>query len=258
MANSYLGTGAKLPAPAARPAFTPLAAADDSKPSVEVERVELNKTEQALAGVIIGYESDAVIGDSAESATTVADTLSTGFSYPTGYVFETLRGLGLVYEADGYSFPGQSPKMPGAFIVYAGCDPSKVNQVIDELLLNIARMQGSDADMQLDWFARSKDLITTSDALANETPEAQAMQAALDELWGQGYDYHDKFAERINAVTIGQVRAVAQTRLRKCVVTVSTPAPEKVKVATGKREYVSFPSVDLTPRGVQHDVGGGR
>jgi hypothetical protein len=38
-------------------------------------------------------------------------------------------------------------------------------------------------------------------------------------------------------------------------VTVSTPAPDAVGVKTGRREYPSFPPVDLTPRGVQHDTG---
>ena len=40
------------------------------------------------------------------------------------------------------------------------------------------------------------------------------------------------------------------------VVTVSTPDPEKVKITAGPRKYASFPTVDLTPRGVQHDAGG--
>jgi hypothetical protein len=35
---------------------------------------------------------------------------------------------------------------------------------------------------------------------------------------------------------------------------VSTPDPDSVKIKTGKRTYDSFPPVDLTPRGVQHDA----
>ncbi len=61
----------------------------------------------------------------------------------------------------------------------------------------------------------------------------------------------------INAVTIDQIRAAASSRLKQCVVTISTPSPEAVNVKTGERTYDSFPTVDLTPRGVQHgtDVG---
>ena len=111
--------------------------------------------------------------------------------------------------------------------------------------------------MQVGWFQRSKQLITTSDALDNETPAAQASQAALDELYGMGYDYHQRFGEYINAVKLADVPAVARARLRDCVITVSTPRPDRVNKTTGKREYQSFPPVDLTPRGVQHDTRGG-
>ena len=152
------------------------------------------------------------------------------------------------------NWPGREAKLPGTFLVYAGCDPGKVNEVIDLILENIARMQGSEKDMQPGWFERSKELATTSDALEHETPAEQATQAAIDELYGLGYNYHDQWAPMINAVKLDQVRRVARTRLSKCVVTVSTPAPDAVKIKPGERTYGSFPPVDLTPRGVQHDA----
>jgi len=116
-------------------------------------------------------------------------------------------------------------------------------------------LQGTPADVQPDWFTRSKLLITTADALENETPTQQAMTAGIDELLGLGYDYHHGFPDRINAVTLDQVRAAAKTRLRQCVVTVCTPNPDAVNIKTGPRSYTEFPPVDLTPRGVQHDTG---
>ena len=32
-------------------------------------------------------------------------------------------------------------------------------------------------------------------------------------------------------------------------------SPDQVKIKAGRRQYDSFPPVDLTPRGVQHDTG---
>jgi len=223
-------------------------------PRVEVTRVELNKTELPECGVIIGYDANSVIGDPTNFPLAVGDTMASGWGYPTGYLHETLRGRGLVYVVHAQDMPGRSKDLPGTFIVYAGCDADKVNEVIDLSLENIARLQGSAKDMQPDWFGRSKELITTSESLDRETPAQQASIAALDELYGLGYDYHDHFNERIEAVKLDQVRAVAAKRLSKCVVTVSTPAPELVKVKTGVRTYQAFPPVDLTPRGVQHDA----
>jgi zinc protease len=231
--------------------------ADDATPFINVKRIDVNPTEQKLAGVIIGFDAHPVIGDPINFPLTVADTMCSGYGYPTGYLFDTLRGRGLVYVVDAKNVEGVSKRVPGTFMVLAGCEPDKVNEVIDLTLLNMARLQGTPKDLYPDWFDRSKQLINTSEAMDNETPAAQASQAALDELFGLGYDYHERFAEKINAVTLPQVPATARGLLRDCVITVSTPKPDLVQEKTGKREYSSFPPVDLTPRGVQHDSKGG-
>jgi zinc protease len=127
---------------------------------------------------------------------------------------------------------------------------------VDVIVENVARLQGTPQDVNEDWFGRSKDLVVVAEAMDYETPSAQAEQAALDELFGLGYNWHAKFADNIRAVKLDEVRRVARERLNACVITVSTPAPEQVKVKAGRREYDSFAPVDLTPRGVQHDTGG--
>jgi zinc protease len=226
----------------------------NAPPSVKVERVDLQQTEQPLAGIVIGFKSDSVIGYP-DPALGVIDTMTSGHSYPTGYLFDILRGRGLVYVVHAYDMPGIKPDLPGTFIVYAGCDPKNVNAVVDLILENIARCQGTTDDMRQDWFERSKQLMIAGEALENETPAQQAQRAALDELFGLGYDYrnHAKFADRINAVTINQVRDVARAKLSACVVTVSTPQPDLVNRKTGVREYEKFPPVELAPAGVQHE-----
>jgi zinc protease len=255
LAKQYFGAGPKVAAE------VPAPPAENAKPaegvaSVNVTAVDVQKTEQALAGVVIGFKSDSIIGQPSLFPLTVADTMTSGYGYPTGYLHEILRGRGLVYVVHAIVMPGRSAQIPGTFMIYAGCDPRNVNEVVDVILENIARCQGSDAEMNADWFHRSKLLINTGEAMQNETPAQQATTAALDELYGLGYDYHDKFSQRIDAVTLDQVRSVARARLRDAIVTVSTPAPELVEKKTGVREYKTFPPVDLTPRGVQHDTGG--
>ena len=71
-----------------------------------------------------------------------------------------------------------------------------------------------------------------------------------------GYQYHQGFAERIDAVTLPQVQELARERLSRCVVTICTPAPQTVEIKAGEYGFDSFPPIDLTPRGVRHDVGG--
>jgi len=203
----------------------------------------------------VGFASDSVLGEPDESALIVSQCLTGGYGYPTGYIFEILRGRGLVYEAATYNFPGRAVSLPGVFVAYAACEPKNVDQVVDVILENVARLQGTEQDLQPQWFDRCKDVITTTEALQTETPEEQASLAAVDELLGVGYNYHASFAPRINAVKLPMVQALARSRLRHCVVTICTPAPQLVKTAAGGRTYGSFPPVDLTPRGVKHDVG---
>ena len=240
----------------APPSTAPAIAAPAGRPSVAVADVKVQKTESALAGVVIGFKSDSKIGDPGNYALDVGQTMAGGWGYPTGYLFETLRGRGLVYDVSAQNVPGMGgPKTAGNFIVFVGCGPDKVNEVVDQCLLNIARLQGKPADVQPEWFDRSKLLITTADALDNETLANQVSTAALDELFGLGFDYHKQFAPGITGVTLDQVRAAAAGRLRECVVTVSTPDPAAVTIKPGVRTYDSFPTVDLTPRGVQHATG---
>jgi zinc protease len=223
-------------------------------PSMNVREVKINKSPNPQTGVLIGFKSNSVVSDTDNFPLTVADNMCSGYGYPTGYIFEILRGRGLVYDANAMIFPGRSRELPGTFLAYAGCDAKNADECIDVILENIARLQGTPEDMNVDWFERSKKLITTSEALHNQTAAQQAQTAALDELFGLGYDYHDRFNDRINSVRITDVQRVARMRLSECVVTITTDHPELVKTKDGTRNYTKFSPVDLTPKGVTHDA----
>jgi zinc protease len=225
-----------------------------TRPTITVERVAVQKTEQEVAAVVIGFEADSRVGEPDESALIVSQCLTGGYGYPTGYIFETLRGQGWSYEAASENVPGRSGSFPGTFLVYAVCDPKNVNKVTNAIIQNMARLQGTEADIQADWFSRSKDMITTAQALETERPADQASVAAIDELFGLGYEYHAGFADRINAVALPNVQELARGRLSKCVVTICTPTPQNVEIHTGAYSFEIFPPIDLTPRGVRHDV----
>jgi zinc protease len=265
LANDLLGKGARRPEPVRAGKETRGQGDTETRgegnepseqPSVNITRVEVQKTEQELAGVIIGYKSNSVIGDGTNYTLDVIDTLTSGFTYPTGYIFETLRGLGLVYVADAQNIPGRDVKLPGTFEAYAGTEPKNVNRVVDLILQNIARVEGTPKDVNTDWFKRSTELMVVAHAMENETPQAQAQLAAVDEVLGLGYDYHTHFAENVRKVTLDDIRRVAHQRLFECIVTISTPRPDLVTIKPGVRKYGSFPEVDLAPKGVTHDVGG--
>jgi zinc protease len=258
MVQKYFGSGHFPPIESRAAAATENTAVDpgQGKPAIQVERVAVQKTEQDVAAVVIGFYSNSRLGEAAEAPLIVAQCLTGGYGYPTGYIFETLRGQGWSYEAASINNPGRSESLPGTFFVYAACDAKNINKVTNAILENMARLQGSASDIQEDWFQRCKGMIPTSEALETETPAEQASVAATDELFGLGYDYHSKFASRIEAVTLPEVQGIARQRLSHCLVTISTNDPELVKIQPGTFTYDSFPPIDLTPRGVQHDVGG--
>jgi zinc protease len=256
LAKSLFGKGAK--SVVSKPETSePKLAATTGVPTINVIRVEVQKTNNPQAGVVVGFPTASTVATTQQPVIDMADCLTSGYGYPTGYIFEILRGRGLVYDANAFNFPGLDRSKPGALIAYAGCDPKNVNECAAVILESVARLQGTDADVNADWFGRSKKLITTGEAMQNETAGDQAARAALDELYGLGYDHHARFADRINKVTPADVRTFAGARLNECVITVSTPEPDWVKIPNGPRTYKSFPEVDLTPKGVQHDTGGG-
>lgn len=240
-------------APANPPATEPAPQlAASQTPSIKINRVDILPTQQALAAIIIGFNSDSIIGQPSNFPIDVGQTMCAGYTYPTGYLFEVLRGRGLVYVVQAYNRPGRSAEIPGAFITLAGCQPANVNKVVDLMLENIARLQGTAKDMQEGWFHRAKRLAVTADALENETPAAQGELAALDELYGLGYNYHQHFADDIGKVTLAEVQQMARQRLNQCTITICTPKPGSVDVKEGTRTYTNFPPVELTSPGVSH------
>ena len=116
LANQYLGKG---PRPATSEEATahdaPPATTQPAVPTVNVDDVAVQKTDQELAGIVIGFRSNAVIGSPEMYPLTVAQTIAGGFTFPTGYLFETLRGRGLVYVVEAVNSPGAPPSFPAAF-----------------------------------------------------------------------------------------------------------------------------------------------
>ncbi|MFZ9932000.1 MAG: M16 family metallopeptidase [Chthoniobacterales bacterium] len=134
--------------------------------------------------------------------------------------------LGLAY------FVGASQMMgfaPGIFTFYLGTDPAKVDQVrknFDEEIASLAAEGLTAAEL-----ARAKKKLIGSEAIRNQSLEAFAHVAAVDELYGLGADHHEGRAAEINAVTLEQIRDLAHKYFRdahRATVLVTPGAPDPV------------------------------
>ncbi len=142
----------------------------------------------------------------------------------TGWLFEQLRGKGLVYYAMGYNFPALTP---GFFAATAQCEAAKVPQVLEIVTQQLDR--ASRGEFTSDEVSRAKSKLINSNVLSRQTSAEAAQQAALDEVLGFGYDWSQGYAERILAITTAEVQRVAKEYLAVSpAVTIITSQPDIV------------------------------
>lgn len=142
-------------------------------------------------------------------AVDVLDSALSGANLPGGRLHARLRDNQLVYVVHAYSQPGVDP---GMFVVYAATTPAnrdKVESIIAEEL-----GKARDSDFSPDELERAKTMMISSEAIESQTNSSQASQAASDELFGLGFRNSEAMESRINAVTLADVRRVAQKYLR--------------------------------------------
>lgn len=128
--------------------------------------------------------------------------------------------LGLAYYVGAQNFLGLEP---GYFAFYCGTSPDKVDQVEKELL-DEARLLQKSGLTQVE-LTRAKAKVIGQRKIARQELGGYAMNTALDELYGLGYDNYEKEDARYQAVDLATVQQVAKKYLNpeKCVVAVLRP-----------------------------------
>ncbi len=128
--------------------------------------------------------------------------------------------LGLAYYVGAQNFLGL---IPGYFAFYCGTSPEQVTDVERELLEEARTLQRD--GLSAEELKRAKAKVIGQRKIARQELGGYAMATALDELYGLGYENHDKEDVRYEAVTLAQVKAVALKYLNpeKCVVSVLRP-----------------------------------
>jgi zinc protease len=128
--------------------------------------------------------------------------------------------LGLAYYVGAQHFPGL---VPGYFAFYAGTEPTKVAQVESEFLkeAELLRTEGLTAEE----LKRGKAKIIGSKKISRQDLGSLASLTSLDELYGLGYKRTELDDAKFEAVTLQQVKAVAQKYLKLDAYVVSVVKP---------------------------------
>ncbi len=188
------------------------------EPAPAEDRLVAEKTALKMGGVFVAWPGMTLRDEKDRYAMDVFDALASGIHLPRGWLHETLRGKGLVYEVHAFSFAGIEP---GYFGVYAGCEPARVDEVrklIVEQVTRIFRERIPEADLEA-----ARRICVTADVLAHQTNAQQAMRAGVDELLGQGHDAWKRYAPGVLAVTEDDLRRVAKKYLTHSLTVALTP-----------------------------------
>jgi zinc protease len=130
--------------------------------------------------------------------------------------------LGLAYYVGAQHFAGLAP---GYFTFYAGTEPSKAAQVEQEILkeAGLLRTEGLTAEE----LKRAKAKLIGQKKIARQDLGHLASTTTLDELYGLGYQRAELDDAKFEAVTLEQIKAVAQKYLKPDALVVAVVKPEK-------------------------------
>jgi zinc protease len=129
--------------------------------------------------------------------------------------------LGLAYYVGAQNFAGV---VPGYFAFYTGTEPSKAEQVEKELLreAELLRTEGLTAEE----LKRTKAKILGQKKISRQELGHLASSTALDELYGLGYQRAELDDAKYEAVTLEEIKSVAQKYLKLDAFVVAIVMPE--------------------------------
>lgn len=149
------------------------------------------------------------------------DVLGAVLSGQGGRLFMDLRDKrSLAYSVSSIASEGLDP---GYFGVYIGTSPEKVDEAKQGIRDHLERVRNeaiSDDELQ-----RASRYLVGHHAIGLQRIGARAGVMALDQVYGLGADFHQRFADRIHAVTVDDVLEVARrvVDFDRCVTALVSP-----------------------------------
>jgi len=171
------------------------------------------------AVLLIGYPGTTIYSDDRYALELLQEALSDLGSR----LFTRIREkLGLAYYVGAQNFLGLTP---GYFAFYTGTEPEKVQLVETEMLKEAAALRTD--GLTAEELKRAKAKVVGQKKIARQDLGNYAMTAALDELYGLGFDHSDKDDAKYEAATLDDVKSVAGQVLAQDKFVISVVRPGK-------------------------------
>jgi len=186
------------------------------------------KTPNKVAAIVVAAPGMKATNLEDRFAITVLDTIISGYHLPSGWLHSELRGKQLVYVVHAYNWAGLAP---GAFMTYAAGQPENAPKIVNIIKKNYRRaVNHVPTQRAVDLAVNS---ILTAELLGSQSMSELALSAALDELYGFGYDFRSRMETYYRKVKPADVVRVAKKYLGGgYVVAVTTPKPELFDIKT--------------------------
>jgi len=165
-------------------------------------RILTLKREKQQAHIVLGFPGT-TFSDPERYA---LETMNAVLSGQGGRLFIDLRDKeGLAYSVTSFLGLGLDY---GSFAFYIACAPEKKDRAIKGLWREIYRIiRGPVSDDEIE---RAKKWLIGTHETGLQTNRAQAMDMALNELYGLGYNFASEYARKIDGVTAEQVLSAAK------------------------------------------------
>jgi zinc protease len=209
----------------ALPAGEPALVAPPATPVLQQSAEVLEMKDKAQAILMVGYRA-ADMFHRDRAALELIDEASSDLG--SRFFLRIREQLGLAYFVGTSQLAGL---VPGPFVFYLGTDPLKLNAVKAELLDEIRQL--AEHGLTASELARAKEKLLGQQEIRQQSNDHFAYSAALDELYGLGYQHYQGLRAEVEAVDLAEVQRVARHYFAEkpfVVAVVRPPEPEQPDV----------------------------